>query len=326
MEKRTRRLRGTETLRRMIRETRLSANNLVYPLFVREGKGIAEALPSLPAQIRYSPDTLAKGMETAVNAGVRSFLLFGVPAAKDERGSGAYDEKGVIQQALRNVKMAYGNDVCLIADICLCEYTSHGHCGLITNDKIDNDATLPLLAQIALSYVSSGSDMAAPSGMMDGTVASIRAALDQNGFADVPIMSYAAKYASALYSPFREAAYSAPRFGDRKTYQMDWHNSREAVKRIQIDIDEGADIIIVKPALPYLDIVSIASQRFNVPVAAYSVSGEYAMVKAAAASGFIDEYRIMCESAVSVFRAGAGILITYFARELAGAIHKGDIG
>ncbi|MCL1836032.1 MAG: porphobilinogen synthase [Treponema sp.] len=326
MDKRTRRLRGSEQLRLMTRETRLSANSLIYPLFVREGKGIAEALPSLPGQIRYSPDTLAKGMETAINAGVRSFLLFGIPAAKDERGSGAYDEKGVIQQALRNLKLAYGKDVCLIADVCLCEYTSHGHCGLVENDRIDNDSTLPLLAQIALSYVSSGSDVVAPSGMMDGTVSCVRKALDANGFTDVPIMSYAAKYASALYGPFREAASSVPRFGDRKTYQMDWHNSREALKRIQIDIDEGADIIIVKPALAYLDIVSRVSRRVNEPVAAYSVSGEYAMIKAAAASAFIDEYRIMCESAVSVFRAGADILITYFAKELAAAIKKGDIG
>ena len=326
MEKRTRRLRGSESLRLMTRETRLSANSLIYPLFVREGKGIAEALPSLPGQIRYSPDTLAKGIETAINAGVRSFLLFGIPAAKDESGSGAYDKKGVIQQALRNVKMAYGKDVCLITDVCLCEYTSHGHCGLIENDRIDNDSTLPLLAQIALSHVRSGGDMVAPSGMMDGTVSCVRKSLDANGFTDVPIMSYAAKYASALYSPFREAASSAPRFGDRKTYQMDWHNSREAVKRIQIDIDEGADIIIVKPALMYLDIVSTVSQRLNEPVAAYSVSGEYAMIKAAAASACIDEYRLMCESAVSVFRAGADILVTYFAKELAAAIKKGDIG
>jgi len=323
---RTRRLRGSGILRRMTRETRLSCDALVYPLFVREGKGISEELPSLPGQTRYSPDTLAKGIEAAVKSGVNSFLLFGLPQIKDEKGSGGYDETGVVQQALRNIRSAFGNDVYLITDVCLCEYTSHGHCGLIVNDKIDNDATLPLLSRIALSHIRCGSDMAAPSGMMDGTVKSIRAALDAEGFSDIPIMSYAAKYASVFYGPFREAADCAPQFGDRKTYQMDYHNGKEAVKRIKIDIEEGADIVIVKPALAYLDIISSVSKIFNAPVAAYSVSGEYAMIKAAAASGYIDEYGAMCESAVSVSRAGADILITYFAKELSAAIKKGDIG
>jgi len=326
MKARTRRLRGSETLRRLIRETRLSPDALIYPLFIREGQGIEEELPSLPGQIRYSPDTLVKGIDAAVSAGVRSFLLFGVPETKDEAGSGAHAENGVIQQALRNVKKVFGKDVQLITDLCLCEYTSHGHCGMIKSGMVDNDTTLPILSRTAVSHVRAGCDMVAPSGMMDGTVINMRAALDAEDFKDIPIMSYAAKYASAFYGPFREAAGSVPQFGDRKTYQMDYHNGREALKRIKIDIEEGADIIIVKPALSYLDIVSEVSKEVELPIAAYSVSGEYAMIKAGAASGFIDEYKIMCESAVAVFRAGADILITYFAKELAGAIHKGDIG
>jgi len=322
MKTRTRRLRGSEALRRMTRETRLSADALIYPLFVREGKGIIEELPSLPGQIRYSPDTLAKGIDAAMGAGIHSFLLFGIPEAevKDENGSGAYAENGVVQQALENAKKAFGNDVFLITDVCLCEYTSHGHCGLIHDGKINNDATLPLLARTALSHIRAGSDMVAPSGMMDGTVAAIRTALDADGFGDIPIMSYAAKYASAFYGPFREAAGCAPRFGDRKTYQMDFHNSKEALKRIEIDIEEGADIVMVKPALPCLDIIFQTSRQVKLPLAAYSVSGEYAMIKATG------DYNIMCESAVAVFRAGADILITYFAKELASAIKKGDIG
>jgi porphobilinogen synthase len=310
----------------MTRETRISPDTLIYPLFVREGKGVAEELPSLPGQIRYSPDTLAKGVDTALSAGVRSFLLFGIPELKDENGSGAFDENGVVQQALKNVRKSFGKNVFLITDVCLCEYTSHGHCGLIKDNTVDNDSTLPLLVKTALSHIRVGSDMVAPSGMMDGTVAALRTALDANGFASIPIMSYAAKYASAFYGPFRDAAGSTPQFGDRKTYQMDYHNGREALKRIHADINEGADIIIVKPALPCLDIVSKAREQIRLPIAAYSVSGEYAMVKAAAASGFMDEYKVMCESAVGIFRAGADILITYFAKELAGAIQKGDIG
>jgi porphobilinogen synthase len=310
----------------MMRETRISTDSLVYPLFVREGKGIAEELPSLPGQRRYSPDALPKSIESALNTGVRSFLFFGIPDVKDTCGSGAHDENGVVQQALKNVKKSFGKDVFLITDVCLCEYTSHGHCGLIENDTVDNDGTLPLLAKTALSHVKAGSDMVAPSGMMDGAVNALRMGLDAEGFIDVPVMSYAAKQASAFYGPFRDAAGSAPQFGDRKAYQMDYHNGREALRRIQADIDEGADIIIIKPAMPCLDIVSKTRKLIKLPIAAYSVSGEYAMVKAAAAAGFIDEYKIICESAVGVFRAGADILITYFAQELAGAIQKGDIG
>jgi porphobilinogen synthase len=326
MTTRTRRLRLTETLRRMTRETRLSSDSLIYPLFIRAGNGIEEELPSLPGQTRYSPDTAAKGIDAALCAGVHSFLLFGIPETKDAHGSGAYAENGVIQQALRNIKKIYGDDVCLITDVCLCEYTKHGHCGVINGNVIDNDATLPLLSQTALSHARAGSDMVAPSAMMDGTVAAIRNALDSEGFKDTPIMSYAAKYASALYGPFRDAAGSAPQFGDRKTYQMDYHNGKEALKRIDIDIAEGADMLIVKPALTSLDIISMASQQIKLPIAGYSVSGEYAMIKAAAASGFIDEYKTMCESAVAAFRAGADILITYFAKELSAAIEKRDIG
>lgn len=326
MENRTRRLRGSDTLRRMVRETRLSADSLIYPLFIREGRGIEEDLPSLPGQTRYSPDTLAKGIDEALNTGVRSFILFGIPESKDEIGSGAFDENGVIQQALINVKREFGESAYLITDVCLCEYTSHGHCGLLAGSEVDNDSTLPYLAKTTLSHVRAGSDMVAPSGMMDGMVEAMRTALDGEGFVNTPIMSYAAKYASAYYGPFRDAAGSAPQFGDRKTYQMDYHNGREALKRIKADIDEGADIIIVKPALPCLDIVATARREIKLPIAAYSVSGEYAIIKAAAASGLVDEYKIMCESSVSVFRAGADILITYFAKELAEAIKKGDIG
>jgi len=310
----------------MARETRVSASSLIYPLFVREGSAIVEDLPSMPGQTRYSRDTVARGVEAALEEGVRSFLLFGLPESKDAEGLGAYDEDGVVQEALKEVRKSFGSDVCLITDVCLCEYTSHGHCGLISGDKVDNDSTLPLLALTALSHARAGADIVAPSGMMDGTVLALRSALDAEGLSDVPVMSYAAKHASAFYGPFRDAAGSAPQFGDRKTYQMDYHNGREALRRIHAEVDEGADIVIVKPALPCLDIVSQARGQISLPIAAYSVSGEYAMVKAAAASGYIDEYKIMCESAVGVFRAGADMLITYFAKELAQAIEKGDIG
>jgi len=326
MDIRTRRLRGSEALRRMTRETRISKDSLIYPMFIREGSGIVEDIPSLFGQLRYSPDTLAIGIESALEAGVKSFLFFGVPAMKDEVGSGAYAKDGVVQEALRIIKREFGDEAYLITDLCLCEYTSHGHCGLIQNDYVDNDSTLPLLAKTACSHAQAGADMVAPSGMMDGTIAALRKALDTDGYIDVPIMSYAAKYASAFYGPFREAAGSTPQFGDRKTYQMDYHNSNEAIKRIKIDIDESADLIIVKPALPCLDIISKANEKIELPIAAYSVSGEYAMIKAAGAADLIDEYKVMCESAVSIYRAGADILITYFAKELAEAISKGDIG
>jgi porphobilinogen synthase len=280
----------------------------------------------MAGQLRYSPDTVARGVEAALEKGVRSFLLFGLPAEKDEQGSGAWAADGVIQQALAQLKASFGDDAYLIADLCLCEYTSHGHCGLIKGNSVDNDSTLPLLAQTAVAQAEAGADMVAPSGMMDLTVQTLRGALDEAGFINTPIMSYAAKYASAFYGPFRDAAGSAPSFGDRKAYQMDFHNSREAVWRVLADIDEGADIIIVKPALPDLDIIAQVRASIELPIAAYSVSGEYAMIKAAASLDLIDEYKAMCESAVAVFRAGADILISYYAPELADAISKGDIG
>ncbi|MCL1879240.1 MAG: porphobilinogen synthase [Actinomycetia bacterium] len=326
MEARTRRLRSNEALRRLSRETRVSADSLIYPLFVRQGSGIEEALATFPGQFRYSPDTVVRGVDEALQAGVRSFILFGIPEDKDDQGCGAYDHNGVVQQALRQLRAGFGDDVYLITDVCLCEYTSHGHCGLIVDGRVDNDSTLPLLAATALSHVQAGADMVAPSGMMDKTVAALRTALDANGHIDTPVMSYAAKYSSAFYGPFRVAADSTPQFGDRRSYQMDYHNQKEALKRIQADLEEGADIIIVKPALAYLDIIAKAAEQVLAPIAAYSVGGEYAMIKAAAAAGMVDEYAILCESAVSIYRAGADILISYFAKELAGAIRKGDIG
>lgn len=322
---RPRRLRENESIRRLTRETRLSPDALILPFFVREGHGIVEEIPSLPGQIRYSPDTLCNGVEAAMQCGVRSFLLFGIPEKKDERGSAAWDENGVLQSAVRNVKSKLPQAF-LITDVCLCGYTDHGHCGVVHGQTVDNDKTLPLLATTALSHVKAGADMVAPSDMMDGRVGVIRAHLDANGFAQTPIMSYAAKFASSFYGPFREAAGSAPGFGDRKGYQMDYHNVREAVFETLLDVDQGADILMVKPALAYLDVIRAVTERIVQPVAAYSVSGEYAMIKSASQAGSIDEYGAMCESAVSIFRAGANILITYFAKELAAAILKGDIG
>ncbi|MCL2137274.1 MAG: porphobilinogen synthase [Coriobacteriia bacterium] len=326
MEVRTRRLRSSEALRRLTRETRLSSDALIYPLFVRAGNNVVEDLPSMVGQTRFSPDTVNKGVEAALDRGVRSFLLFGLPDEKDEAGSGAYAPDGVVQEALRNLKRSFGQDVCLITDLCLCEYTSHGHCGVIKEGQVDNDLTLPLLVQTALSQAEAGADIVAPSGMMDLTVVSLREGLDGQGFKGTPIMSYAAKYASAFYGPFRDAAGSAPQFGDRKSYQMDYHNAKEALWRISADIEEGADLFIVKPALANLDIIARAADEFALPLAAYSVSGEYAMIQAAASLDLIDGYKAMCETAVSIFRAGANMLITYFAIELAEAISRGEIG
>ncbi len=322
---RPRRLRNTPRLRRMVRETRISADSLVLPFFVREGSGIREEIPSLPGLIRYSPDTLPEGIEQALAAGVGAFLLFGIPDTKDEEGSGAWAEDGVVQQAVAEAKKRFP-DALIVTDVCLCEYTAHGHCGVLAGDHVDNDKTLALLTRTALSHARAGADIIAPSDMMDGRVAAIRSVLDADGLVDVPIMSYAAKYASSFYGPFREAAGSAPGKGDRKGYQMDWHNRREAIKEVLLDIEEGADMIMVKPAMSYLDIVADVAASVDCPVAAYSVSGEYAMIRAAAAQGLLDEYGAMCESAAGVFRAGADILITYFAGELAEALRKGDIG
>ena len=322
---RPRRLRKTPVIRKMVRETRVSPSSLIYPLFVREGRNIIEDIPSLEGQKRYSPDTLPFALEEVCKAGVSSILLFGIPEQKDEMGSSAWEEQGVVQQALRIAKREFPNLYC-ITDVCLCEYTSHGHCGILCGETVDNDKTLPYLSRTALSHVQAGADMVAPSDMMDGRVAAIRQLLDENGFENTPILSYAVKYASSFYGPFRDAAGSAPSFGDRKSYQMDCHNVREALKEAMQDTREGADLLMVKPALSYLDVIRAVKENTHLPLAAYSVSGEYAMIKAAAQAGLIDEYGVMCESAVSIFRAGADILITYYANELADAIMKGDIG
>ena len=322
---RPRRMRRTDAIRRLRRETRLSPDSLILPFFVREGAGIREDIPSLPGQRRYSPDTLPEAVAEAMGAGVNSFLLFGIPDHKDVEGSGAWADDGVVQQALRETRSRCP-DAVLITDVCLCEYTSHGHCGLIENGDVANDRTLALLAQTALSHARAGADMVAPSDMMDGRVEAIRDLLDQNDMTSTAIMSYAVKYASAYYGPFREAAGSAPEFGNRKGYQMDWHNRREAALEAALDEAEGADILIVKPGMSYLDVISDVAANTMTPVAAYSVSGEYAMIRTAADKGLVDGYGVMCESAVSFFRAGADILITYFAKELAAAIRKGDIG
>ena len=322
---RPRRLRGSENLRKMVRETRMDKSSLIYPLFVKEGTGIEEEIPSMEGQFRYSVDRLPFELERLQNAGVNSIMLFGIPDHKDEVGSGAYDPNGIVQKALREVKKQFP-DMYYITDVCMCEYTSHGHCGVLCGHDVNNDATLELLAKTAVSHVEAGADMVAPSDMMDGRVRAIREALDANGHYGAPIMSYAVKYASAFYGPFRDAAGSAPSFGDRKSYQMDYHNRREGMKEALTDVEEGADIIMVKPAMSYLDMVSEVSKAVNVPVAAYSVSGEYAMVKAAAKMGWIDEERIMCEMAVSAYRAGAQIYLTYYAKELAKCMDEGRIG
>lgn len=303
----------------------MDKSSLIYPLFVKEGTGIEEEIPSMEGQFRYSVDRLPFELERLQNAGVNSIMLFGIPDHKDEVGSGAYDPNGIVQKALREAKKQFP-DLYYITDVCMCEYTSHGHCGVLCGHDVNNDATLELLAKTAVSHVEAGADMVAPSDMMDGRVRAIREALDANGHYGAPIMSYAVKYASAFYGPFRDAAGSAPSFGDRKSYQMDFHNRREGMKEALTDVEEGADIIMVKPAMSYLDMVSEVSKAVNVPVAAYSVSGEYAMVKAAAKMGWIDEERIMCEMAVSAYRAGAQIYLTYYAKELAKCMDEGRIG
>ena len=322
---RPRRLRSSDTLRRMVRETRVSPESLIYPLFIVEGENIVEPIPSLDGQWRYSPDRVCEAVEACRAVGVNKVLLFGIPAHKDACGSEAWNPDGVVQQGIRAIKAQYP-DCYVITDVCMCEYTDHGHCGILCGHSVDNDKTLEVLSKTALSHVQAGADMVAPSDMMDGRVAAIRRILDENGYETVPIMAYSAKYASAFYGPFRDAAGSAPAFGDRRGYQMDPHNRREAIRECALDVEEGADILMVKPALSYLDIIREVSDTFDLPLCAYQVSGEYAMIKAAGAAGLIDEYRVMCESALSIFRAGAGILITYFAKELAEAMGKGDLG
>ncbi|MBR5931667.1 MAG: porphobilinogen synthase [Lachnospiraceae bacterium] len=322
---RPRRLRSSEALRKMVRETRMDAASLIYPMFVMDGENKVEEIESLPGQNRYTVDRMGEEYDKLLAAGVTNVMLFGIPAEKDEVGSQAYAEDGIVQRALRITQEKYP-EIFRITDVCMCEYTSHGHCGVLCGQDVDNDATLDLLAKTALSHVQAGSQMVAPSDMMDGRILAIRECLDENGFTNIPIMSYAVKFASAFYGPFREAAGSAPSFGDRKSYQMDYHNRRESLKEAMLDVEEGADIIMVKPAMSYLDLVREVHDATDLPIATYSVSGEYAMVKAAAQKGWIDEDKIVCEMATAAFRAGADIYITYYAKELAQFIKEGRIG
>ncbi len=319
MIKRPRRLRKNETIRNMVAETVISSASLVYPLFVMEGSGIKEEIPSMPGQYRFSIDELLKEVESFASIGLKSVLLFGIPDLKDEMASSAYDDDGIIQRAVRALKARFP-ELYVITDVCLCEYMSHGHCGVVKDGDVDNDTTLELLAKTALSHAVAGADMVAPSDMMDGRVAAIREKLDENGFKNTPIMSYSAKFASAYYGPFRDAADSAPHFGNRKGYQMDVRNSREALREVELDIEEGADIVMVKPGLAFLDVVRQTVEVSDVPVAVYNVSGEYAMVKAAAQAGWIDEDAVIRENLVAFKRAGADIIITYHAKE---ALEKG---
>lgn len=313
---RPRRMRRTPTLRRMARETRLSRDQLIYPLFVREGVQVCEPIASMPGVSRFSLDTLVEEAKRVQDLGIPAVILFGIPSEKDPYAKGADAANGIVQRAVEAIKRQ-ATDLCVITDVCLCEYTDHGHCGLIEGDQIVNDPSLARLASTALSHARAGADIVAPSDMMDGRVAAIRSALDTNCFQDVAILSYAAKYASAYYGPFRDAAESAPAFGDRRSYQMDPANQREALREMELDLQEGADALMVKPALPYLDILSAARQSFDVPLAAYHVSGEYAMIHAAAANGWIDGERAMEEALISIARAGADWIITYAAKEVA---------
>ena len=315
-KQRMRRLRSSDAIRRLVRETNVSVDDLVYPLFVKEGKGLKEPIKSMTDCFHFSPDTIAAEVKTVASLGISAVLLFGLPGKKDSTGSQAWADDGVVQKAIKEIKKAAPN-LLVITDVCLCEYTDHGHCGVIKKGKVDNDTTCELLAKMALSHAQVGTDIVAPSDMMDGRVRYIREALEENDFENVAIMSYAAKYASAFYGPFRDAAESAPAFGDRKSYQMDPANSDQAMAEIALDIEEGADIVMVKPALAYLDVVYRARQRFDCPIAAYNVSGEYAMVNAAARGGLLDKEAAMMEMLTAIKRAGADLIITYFAKETA---------
>jgi len=318
---RPRRLRKNENFRRMIRETRLSVDDLVYPLFVTGGKNVKKPISAMPGNYQMSVDQIVREVKATKELGIPAILLFGLPAKKDERGSGAYARDGIIQRAVSEIKEKVP-DILVITDLCLCEYTSHGHCGMIKKGEVENDTTLDILAETAVSQARAGADMVAPSAMMDGQVQAIREGLDEEGFEEIPIMAYSAKYASCFYGPFREAAESAPQFGDRKAYQMDPPNSDEAIREISLDVEEGADIIMVKPALAYLDVIRRAKEEFDLPLAAYNVSGEFSMIKAAAKLGWIDGERAMMEVLTSIKRAGADIILTYFARDAAKAMQK----
>lgn len=320
-EYRPRRIRKNENFRRLVRETALSVDDLVYPLFAVSGKSVKKPINSMPGQFQLSVDYIAKEAQAACELGIPAVLLFGIPAKKDEQGTGAFAKDGIVQQAVKRIKNEVP-EMLVITDVCLCEYTSHGHCGILEKGQVQNDLTLEVLAETALSQVKAGADMVAPSAMMDGQIAAIREALDENTLEDIPIMAYSAKYASSFYGPFREAAESAPQFGDRKSYQMDPANGDEAIREISMDVSEGADIIMVKPALAYLDIICRAKQEFDLPLAAYNVSGEYSMIKAAAQLGWLDEEKAMLESLTSIKRAGADIIITYWAKQLAQLLKK----
>ena len=322
---RPRRLRESPLIRRMVRETRLGVDSLILPLFAVHGRGVRDPVSSMPGVSRLSLDELLKEAKDAASMGIPAILLFGVPRSKDPRGSEAYAEDGIVQQAARAVKETIP-DLLVITDVCLCQYTSHGHCGVVEDGRVKNDASVELLARVALSHMESGADVVAPSDMMDGRVGAIRDTLDEAGYTETPIMAYSAKYASAFYGPFREAAESAPQFGDRRSYQMDPANGAEALREVGLDVDEGADIVMVKPALPYLDVISRVRQEFGLPLAAYSVSGEYAMIKAAAQLGWLDEERCMLEALTAIRRAGADLIITYFAREAARLLERQRYG
>ena len=313
---RTRRLRRTENIRRLVRENSLQLNDLVYPIFIEEGQGIEKEIPSMPGIKRFSLDTISKELDEVSKLDIPAVLLFGIPSSKDEIGSETWNDQGIIQQGIRFIKKHYPQ-LYVITDVCFCEYTSHGHCGIIHDNDVDNDATLVNIAKQVISHARAGADMVAPSGMMDGMIAAIREALDETGFPNLPVMSYAVKYASAFYGPFRDAADSTPSFGDRRTYQMDPSNRDEALREANFDDQEGADILMVKPALSYLDIIRDIKNNFDRPVACYNVSGEYAMIKAAGEKGWIDEEKVMMESLLSMKRAGADIIITYFAKDVA---------
>ena len=323
---RSRRIRNNDIIRRMVKETRMDKASLVYPMFIAEGMNIKEEIAPMPGQYRYSIDRCFEKLDELLSVGVRAIMLFGIPKAKDECGSQSYAESGVIQEAVRAIKAKYEDEIFVITDLCMCEYTSHGHCGIVENKYVDNDKTLEYLVKIAVAQAKAGSDMIAPSDMMDGRIKAIREGLDRAGYKQLPIMSYSTKYASAFYGPFRDAAGSAPAYGDRKTYQMDFHNSTEGLKESLLDEAEGADILMVNPAMSYLDVLYRVKEAAKLPVAAYSVSGEYAMVKAAVKLGYLDEEKIISEMAVAAFRAGADIYITYYAKEIAGYIEKGIIG
>lgn len=318
---RPRRLRANETIRRMVRETSLSPDDFIYPLFVTHGKGVKKEIGSMPGNFQQSIDNIVKDTDEITSLGIPAVILFGIPEHKDELGTEAYSDQGIVQHAIKAVKNRHP-ELVVITDVCLCEYTNHGHCGVIKNGTVQNDATIELLAREALSHAKAGADMVAPSDMMDGRVAAIRRTLDAEGFSDTPIMSYAAKYASSFYGPFREAAESTPQFGDRRSYQMDAPNSREALREVALDVEEGADILMVKPALAYLDIIYQVRQQFNLPVAAYNVSGEFSMIKAAARMGWIDGDRVMMESLIAMKRAGADLILTYFAKEAANLLSR----